>query len=313
MTNAAITYYSYCIETNKLDSNISFELRSGETKYKLILLKNSVRHYYLNIPSAQQPEFVLPYSVSNASINLLNSSARGGGGGYLTNEQIDLNKDLQQEGSIFYRLKEVGKPQLLIILFPHFKGPGGYAAPYSVLDGSNFSLTDVAYLSFQDCYLTQGSYMLIDNQGQQLDNKIVNIIKKYQQKLGLTESNLVFLGSSKGANIAIRISHYFQKNHLIACVPAMNLSLFLEKSAYSFVGNQLQLTYPAYKEFDYADSFKEQSKVKKCLWLYSDEDEICNYGNERDISLNKSRYSVQYSQVFFSGIHEIENYIHKNR
>jgi len=299
MINAPITYYSYCIETNRLDSNISFELRSGETKYKLILLKSSVRHYYLNIPSAQQPEFVFPYSVSNASINLLNSSARRGG--YLTNEQIDLNKDLQQEGSIFYRLKEVGKPQLLIILFPHFKGPGGYAAPYSVLDGSNFSLTDVAYLSFQDCYLTQGSYVLIDNQGQQLDNKIVNIIKKCQQKLDLTESNLVFLGSSKGANIAIRISHYFQNNHLIACVPAMNLSLFLEKSAYSFVGNQLQLTYPAYKEFDYADSFKEQSKVKKCLWLYSDEDEICNYGNERDISLKNPDTQYNIARFFSAG------------
>ncbi|MCU4298295.1 hypothetical protein D3I60_14650 [Brevibacterium permense] len=84
-------------------------------------------------------------------------------------------------------------------------------------------------ICFQDRYLTAGSYMLIDNSGQPLTDRVNAVIDQFIEDHQIASDQIMFFGASKGGSIAIQYAENHPEAHLVVVVPQMNIRYYLDK------------------------------------------------------------------------------------
>lgn len=233
--------------------------------------KDHTDHLYANIVVKDRPEvyFEERYSLREHSF---------GNDTFLHPDQHAMNTHLQSEAGITFKVRSFGTPHRAIITFPQHRGFGGWLAPYSVFHGEKLAIDDCLYISFQEPYLTSGSYFLVDNSGEDPVPNAINIIRRELANYGLGESNVTLIGSSKGANIAALVSQHLSGNQLILCNYSTELDYRLRNNFLSYLANTLdllQVTIP-----DSLEILARESENKETHWFYTVGDHLANRGHE---------------------------------
>lgn len=157
-----------------------------------------------------------------------------GKGAFTTPQQVSYDKQygVEQHGDIFYSVRgNTTAPKKLFITFPGF-GPSTSRVSYAVsyLKGiTELDLSDSLMICFQDRYLTAGSYMLIDNAGRSLVDRVNEVIRGFVDKYDIAESQMLFFGASKGGSIAVQYAEPYPGSRLLIAVPQMHLKYYLDK------------------------------------------------------------------------------------
>lgn len=157
-----------------------------------------------------------------------------GKGAFTTPQQVSYDKQygVEQHGDVFYSVRgNTAAPKRLFITFPGF-GPSTSRISYAVsyLKGiTELDLSDSLMICFQDRYLTAGSYMLIDNAGRPLVDRVNEVIRGFVDKYAIAESQMLFFGASKGGSIAVQYAEPYPEARLLIAVPQMHLKYYLDK------------------------------------------------------------------------------------
>jgi len=290
--------FSFELVTSLLEKDVRFLVTDGSRTYKFVARKGLKRHYYINIPVSATPTIKFN---SWCQVNVLSYSDDF----FLTDQQETLNAGIIADGLARYKKEVCGVPTSAIISFPHFKGPGGHEAPYTLLDGAQYGFDNTLHLSFQDAYLSSGSYFLSGNHGEDPMPDVVRVIEKELALHGLQASDATFLGSSKGSNSAALASSFFSGNELIVCAYATDLDHFLGKTLYAFVAEQLRFFGKETPDFN--ELLFGQAEHKDVHWFYSTSDEVSNCGNETRNAGRLTKHAIEepHSKVLASSQEEI--------
>lgn len=157
-----------------------------------------------------------------------------GRGAFTTPQQLkyDHQYGVEQHEDVFYSLRgNTTNPTRLLITFPGF-GPStsriSYAVSYlkAVTDAD---LEDAVMLCFQDRYLAAGSYMMVDNAGRPLYDRVWRAIEELRARFSIDPARMLFFGASKGGSIAIHYARDFPEARLLVAVPQMKLPYYFNK------------------------------------------------------------------------------------
>lgn len=212
---------------------------------------------------------------------------------YVTNEQLERNEGMLFDGSIYFRRTVKGVPKRAVVSFAHFGGHAGFQAPYSVLDASKIGLDNTLYLSLQDPFFIQGSYLLSDNFGNDPKPRIAKTISNELKAFGLTAAETTFLGSSKGAATALIMAQVFPPKTLLLCSLTTDLNGPIRNSRYSHLGVALDYYGVGYP--DTAELLFATAESKDVHWLYSTKDATSTRGNEKKSAAKLHKYAFDQS------------------
>ena|GEM_PF-4668327 len=272
--------YSFQVEGDMQEKMHSIYVDDGFRTYRLIARAEHTMHVYTNLPVSKRPRLTLPFPASVSELSC-------GPDSYMSSEQKEKNGSLIGHDTPY--LKSVrGNPKRAVITFPHYKGHGGWPAPFPVFDGEKLGLDDCLYLSFQDPYFHLGSYLLSDNFGADPKPGVLNSIRGELKSYGLKESDVSLFGASKGAATALMVSEYLEGNQLVVCSLSTDLDVPIRKSLYSHLGTALDyygITYPST-----IDLLLSEAEKKDVHWFYSIGDDAANCGNE----VREARYLSKY-------------------
>lgn len=220
--------FSFKITTNTLARNTSVIVQDGDVEYSFIARKGQNEHFYTNIPVKNVPrvKFAPSHTLEQLS---------AGGHSFLTERQKKANRGVINDRHVRYQVSVKGIPKRAIVTFPTDKGSGGWEIPYSLLAADSIDVDNAVYISFQDSYLTAGSYFLSDNYGNSPLKTVGEIITQTLDKYEISKSESYFLGSGKGANTATIVSSAFESNKLILLGYQLDLESWIEKSHLAYL------------------------------------------------------------------------------
>lgn len=278
--------YSFKVFTEPLADFTRFILESSGRLYPFVMAKGDREHYYLNVPMQERPVLYGPGPQVREELSF-------GKDPFTTLEQEDYddNQQLTSEGDVKFRVVVRGEPTHAIVMFPPYRGNRGFAAPYGVVAAEKFGFDDCLYISFQDPYFANGSYMLATNSGLDPRQQIVGIIRKYLASYSLSDSEVTMIGSSKGANIAALISPYFDDNQLILSGYATDIRGWVAHNGQASLISSLD-----YYGIDFPDALsllRFEGSRKETHWFYSVGDDLANGGHEDLSEPNLLSYACQ--------------------
>lgn len=203
-------------------------------------------------------------------------------GSFTTPQQreYDLKYNVVQHGDVFYSLRgNKVNPKKIFITFPGF-GPSTARISYAVSnlkDISESDLSDTLMICFQDRYLAAGSYMMVDNSGVPLFDRVHQTIEKFRARFGVDQSEILLFGASKGGSIALHYAQGFPQAQLLLAVPQMDLPYYFNKP---FFKNNL-FTNPVLRSLEQPKDliqkyFKEGRRIN---YFYTNDDELSNQSN----------------------------------
>ncbi len=109
----------------------------------------------------------------------------------------------------------------LLVIFPGF---GGEKYNYPV---STFKAIDTYNkLIFADVYGNKGSYLSVDNDGEDLYERVINKIEQVCRQFSIKIENITFIGVSKGASAAIHFGKAFENAKIHAICPQLDIEYF---------------------------------------------------------------------------------------
>ncbi|RBP62943.1 hypothetical protein DFO66_11247 [Brevibacterium sanguinis] len=209
----------------------SFQLLQGSS----VVYGNEIEPPPKGFPLEYRNIIVTSTDVSKFRLSIDSSfSLQIGHGAFTTPQQVSYDKQygVEQHGDVFYSLRgNTTAPSKLLITFPGF-GPSTSRISYAVsyLKAlTDADLSDTLMVCFQDRYLAAGSYMLVDNGGRSLIQRVNDVIAEFVDRYGIAEDQMLFFGASKGGSIAIQYAENFPAARLLVAVPQMNLRYYLDK------------------------------------------------------------------------------------
>lgn len=225
-------------------------------------------------------------------------------GAFSTPQQINYDDryGVKHVGDVYYSLRgNTTKPKKMVITFPGF-GPSTSRISYAVSylkDMSESDLSETLMICFQDRYLAAGSYMMVDNAGRPLYNRVWQTIENLRAKYGIDESQILFFGASKGGSIAIEYAKDYPKATLLLAVPQMNLPYYFNKP---FFRDNLFRNSEIRKMMQPADRLRQYfEEGRRIHYFYTNSDELSNFSLiefARDIpNLSKYRIDGSHSSV----------------
>ncbi|MFI2103071.1 hypothetical protein ACH436_07250 [Isoptericola sp. NPDC019693] len=207
-------------------------------------------------------------------------SLKIGHGAFTTPQQVayDERYGVEQHGDVFYSVRgNTTNPSKLLITFPGF-GPSTSRISYAVSylkDLDEEDLANTLMVSFQDRYLVSGSYMLVDNGGRPLYERVHRVIEDLVRRHGIAPHDVMFFGASKGGSIAISYAREFPQAHLLLAVPQMNLPYYFNKP---FFKDSL-FRHPAFREAEQPQDLLRRyfAEGRKVDYFYTNDDELSNH------------------------------------
>lgn len=263
--------YSFALCTEPLKDFTKFKLTDDTRDYGFVMGQGDSQHYYFNIPVERRPTVIcdVPFTLNELS---------WGNSEFESDLQRSISEPLTVYGSVRYRVRVNGTPTHAVVMFPPYRGNRGFEAPYGVVPAEKFAFDDCLFISFQDPYFANGSYMLSDNRGGDPVPEAVAAINREIQRFGLTGADVTLIGSSKGANIAALISECLDGNQLILSGYATDLPRWVAHNgqaslipALDYFGKSLP---------DALAVLEREAQRKEVHWFYSVGDDIANCGNE---------------------------------
>lgn len=203
-----------------------------------------------------------------------------GQGSFSTPQQVAYDKQygVVQHGDVFYSVRgNTTNPQKLILTFPGF-GPStsriSYAVSYlkAVTDAD---LKDTLMVCFQDRYQVAGSYMMVDNAGRPLYNRIHKVIESLRSSHSIAPERMLFFGASKGGSIALHYAKEYPEAHLLLCVPQMHLPYYFNKPFFKESLFQIR----ALHEIEQPEALLRQylTQGRRIDYFYTNSDELSNH------------------------------------
>lgn len=203
-------------------------------------------------------------------------------GSFTTPQQreYDLKYNVVQHGDVFYSLRgNKVNPKKIFITFPGF-GPSTARVSYAVSnmkDITEADLSNTLMICFQDRYLAAGSYMMVDNSGVPLFDRVHQTIEKFRARFGVDQSEILLFGASKGGSIALHYAQGFPQAQLLLAVPQMDLPYYFNKP---FFKNNLFMN-PVLRSLEQPKDllqkyFKEGRRID---YFYTNDDELSNQSN----------------------------------
>ncbi|GAA1731229.1 hypothetical protein GCM10009809_28420 [Isoptericola hypogeus] len=207
-------------------------------------------------------------------------SLKIGHGAFTTPQQIEYDEryGVEQHGDVFYSVRgNTTNPSRLLVTFPGF-GPSTSRISYAVSylkDLDEDDLQDTLMVCFQDRYLVSGSYMLVDNGGRPLYDRVHRVIDDLVRRHGIAQDDVMFFGASKGGSIAITYAKEFPQAHLLLAVPQMNLPYYFNKP---FFKDSL-FRMPQLRELDQPQELLRRyfAEGRKIDYFYTNDDELSNH------------------------------------
>ncbi|MDN5688815.1 MAG: hypothetical protein L0G94_19360, partial [Brachybacterium sp.] len=227
-----------------------------------------------------------------------------GRGAFTTEEQdsYDQRYQVEQHGDVRYSLRgNTARPSRILVTFPGFP-PATSRVSYAVSYLKALSaadLTDTLMVCFQDRYGVDGTYMLFDNTGRPLHDRVTAAITDLLEKHGLRDRDVLLFGASKGASIAAMIAQDLPDARQVLVVPQMNLPYYFSKPV---------LRDGLYRDRRVWDIEQPSTLLRRYLaegrridWFYSDADQGSNYSlieYARDVpGLTKHRIDAPHAKV----------------
>lgn len=264
--------FSFEFITDKLDKTHDLVVSDGQHTYTLTVRARRPRHVFTNIPVLRRPTITLPAAGQFTELSYNEHP-------YMTEEQRERNRGMLFDGETFYRRTVKGIPKRAVVSFAHFGGHAGFPAPYSLLDASKVGLDDTLYLSFQDPFFVQGSYLLSNNVGQDPKPQIAATIAQEIEAFGISADDVTFFGSSKGAATALIMGQVFPAGRFVLCSLTTDLTQPIRNSRYSHLGQALDFYGVPYP--DTAELLFSTAQDREVQWLYSTRDPESTRGNEK--------------------------------
>ncbi|PCC37223.1 hypothetical protein CIK74_01810 [Glutamicibacter sp. BW77] len=263
--------FSFEMSTKKLEMNQAIVVNDGGREIHFLARKGDNQHIFTNVPVTAMPivSMALPHTLTVLSV---------GADKYVTPLQERLDANACNENNVRYRIGVQGKPKRAVITFAHYKGFGGWPAPYTVLDATKLALADTLYISVQDPYFTAGSYFISDDYGNDPVPAIVAVISRTLEEYGLSSSDVTILGSSKGANIAGLVSQFFEDNQLILCAYSMDIEYRVRNTPFRHLASALDFLGVSFP--DALSVFQKEARRKETHWFYAIRDDLANQGQE---------------------------------
>ncbi len=138
-------------------------------------------------------------------------------------EQYNINQGIKYEDGCYFSLNSKAQPEKLLVTFPGFNTSTNINYAVTKLGSMKERLSNVSVLAFQDYSLQYGSYMVYDENGEELTKLIISKIKDTLNKAKLSEEDLVFYGNSKGGSIALQYTKEFPKARFIVDAPQIEV------------------------------------------------------------------------------------------
>ncbi|MGV9184423.1 hypothetical protein ACTOVL_03510 [Arcanobacterium canis] len=156
---------------------------------------------------------------------------------FVTKQQarFDARFNVQQHGRVFYSIRgNLANPQRVLFTFPGFTlstSSISYTVSY-LKDLTPVELKNAAVVVFQDRYYVPGSYMLVDSEGAPVVDDVADAMQSILSSFGLTDSDAMLFGASKGASIALFYGQFLPKARLVLSTPQLNLPYYFTKPAF---------------------------------------------------------------------------------
>jgi hypothetical protein len=203
-----------------------------------------------------------------------------GHGAFTTPQQIEYDEKygVEQHGDVFYSVRgNTTNPSKLLVTFPGF-GPSTSRISYAVSylkDLDEHDLSDTLMVCFQDRYLVSGSYMLVDNGGRPLYDRVHRVIDEFVRRHEIAQHDVLFFGASKGGSIAITYAKEFPQAHLLLAVPQMNLPYYFNKPF--FKDSLFRMT--QLRELEQPQELVRRyfAEGRKIDYFYTNDDELSNH------------------------------------
>ncbi|WP_270264938.1 hypothetical protein [Lactococcus formosensis] len=181
-------------------------------------------------------------------------------------EKYQVKEEVINNVNIYYA-EQRNKGNKLLVTFPGFINLNS-SIQYPI---SWIKDVDCNKLAFLDRYLINGTYMLLDNQGQNVTEAVVSKIKNYCTNQGILEKDIVFFGTSKGGTISLNVGSHFPNATIISIVPQLDLDVFFNDT-YIF-GNFHKTTLGKYlsnnkRSFNINDTLKRINNQKQRCYVY---------------------------------------------
>ncbi|MGP9538350.1 hypothetical protein ACT3SP_10070 [Brachybacterium sp. AOP43-C2-M15] len=158
-----------------------------------------------------------------------------GRGAFSTDEQdgFDRRYGVERLGDLFASVRgNTVSPTRLIITFPGFPPANSrisYAVSYlkALLDED---LAETMMLCVQDRYGVAGTYLVHDNAGRPVLDRLTAAIDDLRARHGIAEEDVLLFGASKGASIAVMAAQGLPRARQVLVAPQMDVPYYCTKS-----------------------------------------------------------------------------------
>lgn len=300
--------YSFKIKTEPLADFRRFTLESSGDVYPFVMGKGDSEHFYFNIPMSRRPTIRGAEALHVEELSFAEEP-------YMSAAQLAYDKKqcLRAFGDLRLRVEVKGTPTHAIVMFPPYRGNRGFEAPYGVVAAEKFGFDNCLYISLQDPYFANGSYMLATNSGTDPRTKVVEAIREQLDLYSISDSEVTMIGSSKGANIAAIVSAYFDGNQLILSGYATDIELWVEHNGQASLIPSLKyfgLSFP-----DALAVLRSEASRKETHWFFSIGDDLANGGNETLLESHLTTYACRepHGTLFRDRWNDFEELIERRR
>ncbi len=217
---------------------------------------------FLNIviPHSQEPQANIKFRANFESLNweiYTSNEPEYSENVKLRNEKV-ITEKVDGVDLFYHQNNEPKEVNKILFTFPgflyHYKSD-----QYTLYSLQNIKDDDILKIAYQDRYFVQGTYLTLDDNGNEILPSLVTHIEQMMAKYNIRECDLIFFGASKGGTIAARLIPYFPDAKFIITVPQKNIEIYREVRADA---NDLLLQYLDLSDFDWRKELDVTNNLK---------------------------------------------------
>ncbi|QMV52381.1 hypothetical protein [Ewingella americana] len=146
-------------------------------------------------------------------------------------KKYNIKKHSLQDENIYYSLSgEKVRPKKILITFPGVSNFDNINYRLSAMTSLQSRLKDILILAFQDREGVFGNYMFETESGYPIKSIGISLINGLADRYGLTDSDLIFYGNSKGASIALKYIEKYKNSHFFIDIPQLDLANYEQQN-----------------------------------------------------------------------------------
>lgn len=187
---------------------------------------------------------------------------------YSFDAKYDIKLHRFENVTLFYSLSGNTKnPKKILITFPGVSNFDNVNYRLSALTSLQERLKDTLILALQDKEGVYGNYLFKDSNGRPFKPVVISLISGLKSSLGLSDSDLIFYGNSKGGSISIEYIESYPSSFFFIDIPQLDLYNYLSQNALM----RYSLGEDARRHYNYID-YLPSIKNKKVTYSFAEND-----------------------------------------